>query len=492
MKQFNLSQALDNQLSGVAGIGLEDNDVVLNVDIERPVDEEGVPVDTADTPEAEIVDAQQEEAEVADTEDKLDTLQDTEESLEAIQADIARFAAKGGMTADVADVMHARINDVTSRAGISIESYLPSLEAYGGSANQYATTVSLEATIKESLKSFWKWITETVSKLWTKLKDFLIKIVSAARKLNVRAKAILEQTRKLTGNAKEAELKGGIATAAYVEGSTQTAAADNLATLAKSTLDVGPKAYAGFVAAAGAGTIEAALAIEKGEAKLDVGSIKKIYAGFGNAVTNTKVKSPNAGIPYLRGNPLFGGKAFVLSDASAINEGNLTGKVADGGFVSKFINSVGEVASTVRQLKADCIDISGGKSKAAKSVKVASVGDLQSIAARIVEATEVAHKYELNYVQRNTATDEIIKFAKSAATDAKEAETENVQAIKANGKLALVIWQSVGQIERVAVSTVVSQSKVGLEYVVACIKQYGGEAAPAKKEGEEPAKKDGE
>lgn len=487
----NLTQALNSQLAGVAGIGIEDNDVVLNVDIERPVDEEGVPVDTADTPEAEIVDAQQEEAEVADTEDKLETLQDTEESLEAIAADVARFAGKGGMTQDVADVMHARINDVTSRAGISIESYLPSLESYGGSANQYASTISLEATIKESLKTFWKWITETVSKLWTKLKDFLIKIVSAARKLNVRAKAILEQARKLKGNAKEAELKGGIATAAYVEGSTPTAAADNLATLAKATLDVGPKAYAGFVASAGAGTIEAALALGKGEAKLDVGAIKKIYADFGNAVTSTKVKSPNAGIPYLRGNPLFGGKAFVLSDASAVHEGNLTGKVADGGFISKFINSVDEVAKTVRQLKADCIDISGGKSKSAKSVKVASAGDLQSIAARIVEATEVAHKYELNYVQRNKATDEIIKFAKDASSEAKEAEQENVQAIKANGKLALVIWQSVGQIERVAVSTVVGQSKIALEYVVACMKLYDGAAEPAKKEGDE-GKKDGE
>lgn len=491
MKHLNLAQALNSQLAGVAGIGLEDNDVVLNVDIERPVDEEGVPVDTADTPEAEIVDAQQEEVAVADTEDKLDTLQDTEESLEAIQADIARFAAKGGMTQDVADVMHARINDVTARAGISIESFLPSLESYGGSANQYATTISLEATIKESLKTFWNWIVETVSKLWTKLKDFLIKITSAARKLGVRAKALKEQVGKLSGEAKEKELKGGIATAAYVDGGTPVNASQNIKSLAEAALKAGPGEYESFIAKATAGTAAAAAAIEKGEAKLDAVAIKSIFSkGFGGAVTSTKIKSPNAGIAYLKGNPLFGGKAFVLSDVSAVRAENFTGTVKDGNVVERFVNSVGEVASAMRQIKADYIDVSGGKAKAAKSIAVASTSDLSTIAGNIEAACNHAYEYEKNYVARNKATDEIVAFAKKAASDAKEAEQANVQAIKANGKLALAIWQSVGQIERVAISTVVAQSKVGLEYVVACIKQYGGAAAPA--EGDEPAKKDGE
>lgn len=487
MKQtLNFASALDAQLAGTVSVGLEDNDVVLNVDIERPVDEDGVPVDTADTPEAEIVEAQQTEAEVVETEDKLDQLQDTEESLESIQASIARFAAAGGMSRDVADVMHARIIDVTKHAGISIEAYMPSLEEYGGTANQYATTVSLEASIKESLKTFWKWIGETISKLWTKLKDFLISITSSARKLNVRAKAILEQARKAKGNATETELKGGIATSAYVDGGTQVAAADNLVNLAKATLDNGPKQYAGFVASAGAGTIEAALALGKGEAKLDAMAIKNIYIkGFGAAVTSTKVKSPNAGIAYLKGAPLFGGRSFVLSDIASIRNENFQSSAG----LEKFTSGVSEIAGALRQIRADCIDTSNGKAKANKSVKVGSPSDLQSIAARVVEATELAHKFELNYVQRNSAVDEITKFAKSAASDAKENEQENVAAIKANGKLALAIWQSIAQVERVGLSTVVSQSKVALEYVTASLKQYGaGEATSEADKGGEAGK----
>lgn len=496
MKQpMNFTQALNFQLGGVVGVGLEDNDVVLNVDIERPVDEEGVPLDTSDTPEAEIVDAQQDEAEVTDTEDKLETLQDTEESLESIRADIARFAAKGGMTQDVADVMHARIIDVTKRAGISIEAFLPSMEAYGGSANQYATTISLEATIKESLKTFWDWIVKTVSNLWTKLKDFLIKITSAARKLGVRAKALKEQAGKLSGEAKEKELKGGMATAAYVDGGTAVNASASIKSLAENSLKTGPGEYETFISKATAGTALAAAAIEKGEARLDAQAIKSIFSkGFGGAVTTTKIKSPNAGIAYLKGNALFGGKAFVLSDANTIRGENFTGAVKDGNMLERFMNSVGEVTSAMRQIKADCIDVSGGKAKANKSVPVASPSDLATIAGNIEAACNHAFEYEKNYVNRNKATDEIVAFAKKAATSAKEAEQSNVQAIKANGKLALAIWQSVGQIERVAVSTIVSQSKVGLEYVVACIKQYGG-AAEAPEGGDDKsgeAKKEGE
>lgn len=484
-KQLSLSQALDQQLSGFAGVGIEDNDVVLNVDIERPVDDEGVPVDTADTPEAELVDAQQEEAEVVETEDKLETLQDTEESLESIRADVARFASAGGMTQDVAGVMHARVLEVTARAGVSLEAYMPSLESYGGSANQYATTVSLENKVTDALRAFWKWISETVAKLWEQLKSWAVKVTSAARKLNVRAKALQKEVAKVNGDAK-GPIEGGVAKAVYVESGSIAQAAVNLEKLAQVCLDAAPNKFTAFSTSSAAGTFAAASELEKGAAKLDGRGIKEVYAAFGGAVTSTKIKSGNAGIAYLKGNPMLGGKAFALSDVAAIPDVNLTGDVKDGNFAEKFINSVDSVAKVVRAFKAEVVTVAGDKAKAAKEVDAASKSDMGSILSSVIGATDAAYKYEQSYAKRDAAAKEIVNFAASEAKAADKAEQANVQAIKANGKLALIIWQSVGQIERVALSAVVSQSKTYLEYVVASMKQYG--AAPAAEEG----KKEGE
>lgn len=489
-KQLSLSQALDQQLSGFAGVGIENNDVVLNVDIERPVDDEGVPVDTADTPEAELVDAQQEEAEVVETEDKLETLQDTEESLESIRADVARFASAGGMTQDVAGVMHSRVLEVTARAGVSLEAYMPSLESYGGSANQYATTVSLENKVTDALRAFWKWISETVAKLWEQLKSWAVKITSAVRKFNVRAKALLREVAKINGEAKEGGLEGGIAKAVYVESGTIAQAAVNLEKLAQVCLDAAPNKFTNFAASSSVGTFEAASELEKGAAKIDGRGIKEVFGGFAQAVTSTKIKSGNAGIAYLKGNPMLGGKAFALSDASAIPDVNLTGDVKDGSFIEKFINSVDSVAKVVRACKAEVVSTAGDKAKAAKEAPVASKADMKTILDAVIGATDAAYKYEQAYAKREAAAKEIVKYAADEAKAADKGEQANVQAIKANGKLALIIWQSVGQIERVALSAVASQSKTYLEYVTASMKQYGAEAPKAEGEGE--GKKEGE
>lgn len=483
MKQpISLSQALDQQLSGFAGLGLEDNDVVLNVDIERPVDDEGVPVDTADTPEAELVDAQQEEADVVETEDKLETLQDTEESLESIRADVARFTAAGGMSQDVAGVMHSRILEVTARAGVSLEAYMPSLESYGGSASQYQSTVSLENKVTDALRAFWKWISETVAKLWEQLKSWAVKITSAVRKFNVRAKALQKEVAKISGEAKEGGLEGGMAKAVYLESGTIPQAAINLEKLAQVCLDSAPNKFTNFAASSSVGTFEAASELEKGAAKLDGRSLKEVFVGFAGAVTSTKIKSGNAGIAYLKGNPMLGGKAFALSDVAAIPDVSLTGNVSDGNFAEKFINSVDSVAKVVRAFKAEIVTTAGDKAKAAKEAPVASVSDMKTIIDAIIGATDAAYKYEQAYAKRDAAAKEIVKYAADEAKAADKAEQANVQAIKANGKLALIIWQTVGLIERVALSAVASQSKTHLEYVVASMKQYGA-AAPAAEEG---------
>lgn len=473
-----LENQLNQQLNGFLNVGMEDNDVVLNVDIERPVDEDGVALDTSDAPEAELVDAQEEEAEVVETEDKLETLQDTEESLEGIRQSISRFSANGGMNQDVASVMHNHIEDIGRRAGISFNGLLPSTEAYGGSANQFATTVSLENKITEALKTFWNWIVTTVTKLWTKLKDWFIKITNVGTKLKTRAEAIKKSLSDVKGEAKEKELKSGAA--AYApESGTIAQAMGNVASLA--TVVLGHAEYDKFITGASAGTVKATENLEAG-GTIDGSGIKKVFAQYGSAVGKGTVKGPVAGVAYLKGNALLGGKSFVIPSVQMLDKVTLQGSVKDANFLDRFINSVAEVEKVIRQFKADVVKTS---TKEVKSVPVASVSELVTIVDAAIEAAKVVEAYKTNYAARDSATKAIVDEAKKHATASKEAEQKNTQAIKANAKLAVVIWQAVGQTERVALSAVVTQVKTGLDYVNACIKQYGGAAeAPAAGEDE--------
>lgn len=467
MQNHNIS--IEQQLANQFNIGLEDNDVVLNVDIERPVDEDGVPLDTTDAPEAEIVEAQAEEAEIVETEDKLENLQGAEESLEGIRQSIARFSANGGMNQEHATLVHNHIEDVGRRVGINLGTVLPSLENYGGTDNAWSTTVSLENKITESLKAFWKTIVTTVEKLWTKLKDWFVKMTNVGTKLHKRAVALKKVLSETKGEAKEKEIKSGAASYAPDSG-TIAQAMTNVVNLATAVL--GKSEYDRFIANASVGTIKATEVLEAG-GKLDANGIKRVFVQYAGAVTKTAVKGPVAGLTYYRGGSLLGGKAFVLPGVANIDKVALTGDVKDSNMLDRFIASTGEMEKVVRQFKADVVKVS---TKEVKSVPVASLSELNTIVDGAIQAAKVVESYKTNYAARDAATKAITDEAKKHVNAAKEAEQKNVTAIKANAKLALVIWQAVGNTERVVLSTVVSQVKTGLDYVNACIKQYGGEA----------------
>lgn len=471
MSQYNIS--IEQQLMGTLAIGAEDNDVVLNVDIERPVDEDGVPLDTSEAPEAELVEAQDAETDVVETEDKLDDLQDAEESLEGIRRSIARFSANGGMNQEHAMLVHNHIEDVGRRVGITYAGMLDSLESYGSSGNAWSTTVSLENKIVESLKAFWKTIVTTVEKLWTKLKDLLVKMTNVGTKLHKRAEALKKLIAETKGEAKEKEITSGASSYAPDSGTIAQAMA-NVVNLATNVL--GKSEYDKFVTSSAIGTIKATEALEAG-GKLDGSGIKRVFVQYANAVTKTSVKGPVAGLTYYRGGSLLGGKAFVLPGVNNIDNIALSGDVKDGNFYERFMADASELEKVIRQFKADVVKVS---TKEVKSVPVASLSELNTIVDSAIQAAKVVEAYKTNYAARDAATKAITDEAKKHVNSAKEAEQKNVTAIKANAKLAIVIWQAVGNTERVALTAVVSQVKTGLDYVNACIKQYG--AAPEAKE----------
>ena len=94
--------ALTKQLGIYSGVvSIEEQEINIELNIES--DEDGVPLDTTASPEAEMLDAGEDEAALDETTDAQEDLEEAHDALEALAISIEQYRLSGGMSPAIAE-----------------------------------------------------------------------------------------------------------------------------------------------------------------------------------------------------------------------------------------------------------------------------------------------------------------------------------------------------------------------------------------------------
>ena len=225
----------------VFGASKEDNDVVLNVDIER-ADEDGTPLDGGNTAEQSIVQAQDIESSIDNQESITDEMQEAQGALESFLVSVESFKANGAMTPAVAQAIYVGLDAITkSRFDITTEDYAaPSLESYSALTSE-AICISLEASIKEAAGSFLKSSVASIKETWNKTKGWIAEITDANQRLANRAKTLGSQVSGIKGKPKSDSVGEKFTKTVGIASGTPAQGAKNLEAFVKRALGAGTK-----------------------------------------------------------------------------------------------------------------------------------------------------------------------------------------------------------------------------------------------------------
>ena len=149
---------------------------------------------------AEVQDLAQEAADEEAGAEQLDSeAEKTGELAEAVEQDVA---AESVLDPTAAKFMRLAFKNIVGKEHANRT--LPATESWEGnrSAARESTRIALEG-IKDTLKSFWEAIKAQFKKVYNKVKDWMVKTFSAAKKLAERAKKIQQKANNTVGTIEE-------------------------------------------------------------------------------------------------------------------------------------------------------------------------------------------------------------------------------------------------------------------------------------------------
>ena len=166
----------------------------------------------------EIAEVQGLAQEAADAEEGAQKLDDeaekTEELAENVEADVA---AENILDPTAAKFLRLAFKNIVGAK--YADKKLPATESWSGTRSQAKenTRIALEG-IKDTLKSFWEAIKAQFKKVYNKVKSWIVKTFSAARKLKDRAEALQKRANDTVGTIEEKSFSFGQTKAIAVDG----------------------------------------------------------------------------------------------------------------------------------------------------------------------------------------------------------------------------------------------------------------------------------
>jgi len=186
-------------IDGSCGSDCEDVAVIENTD--------AVIVDTSDSAEEAVSDANQAEAEVDAVEEQKEELEEAATGLESIYDMMVAAQQNGGLSRQAAQMATIAVESYTHRCG-DAGPVMASLENFGGDSTRLrATSISLEQ-IGERIKQYWKVIWQFVINLKNKIWDFIKRVFSAAERLKQRGATLAKLQLSGAANKGTIEIKG--------------------------------------------------------------------------------------------------------------------------------------------------------------------------------------------------------------------------------------------------------------------------------------------
>lgn len=338
----------------VFGVSKEDNDVVLNIDIER--DEDGAAVDTQNTAEASMLEAQEIGNEVAESDGVADEIGEAQGSLESLMVAVENFKVNGAMTPAVATAIYAGLDAITStRFGITTEDYaVATLESFTSKTSE-DICISLEADIAMAVGEFASSGLDAVKNVFSNITKWYEVNITTIGRLTARAKVIEKAASKLQGAPKSAEPLDRFANSVGVSSGTVAQAAKNLAQYTNTAL-VGGKAPLNEL------IVDNILSKEDAD---ESKAIRTIGAYLGKMATNKQLPGKFAGFSYPQLNP----NSTLIQAISALgsvkpikNTGGKAPAPASPDEIRQIVASVNQTLGIISAHKADV----KGRNKAAE------------------------------------------------------------------------------------------------------------------------------
>lgn len=172
----------------------------------------------ADSMEDGLIETQATATDVANTEEAVEELEEVKAGLESIVSELEIAVRDGGLNAQAAQFLQLGVEAYTVRLGMETR-MIPSLESFGGTTEKLvATKISMES-IKETIRNIWEAILRTIRRIRAMLKNFFIRVFSAAPKVRARAEQIKKAAQAATGQAASANINAGGAGSALALGS---------------------------------------------------------------------------------------------------------------------------------------------------------------------------------------------------------------------------------------------------------------------------------
>lgn len=197
-------------LAAMLSTGIE-NDEARPTDAPA-VDENGNPVATEPTPEAEpaveiaedteaaavaeVADGAEEVAEVVDV---VEELNEASEGLESLYIDIAAARKDGGLSAQAFRGYNAAVEAYAGRVGMIVAT--PAVESFGGATSRIHATASLESGVVDKIKEIVKKIIEAIKAAFRKVGDWFRKVALGAERMAERAKSLKKKAAGMKNNA---------------------------------------------------------------------------------------------------------------------------------------------------------------------------------------------------------------------------------------------------------------------------------------------------
>lgn len=180
------------------------DDVVDEQELPAVVSADDVIVDTTDSVENAIAEADDAEEAVDENIEQSEELEEAAEGLESIRDLMIEAQQRGGLSLQAARMANIAVESYAARIGIQ-SAIMPSMESFGGSSTRLrATNLSVES-IGDWIKKAWETLKAIVVKIATNIYNYFEKLFNASKALERRAEKL--KNFKASGKPKEATIK---------------------------------------------------------------------------------------------------------------------------------------------------------------------------------------------------------------------------------------------------------------------------------------------
>ena len=207
----SLARALNTTTS------MEDVDVDINIG-EDVMEDEILDVDGAavspvapatDEPiiEAQETELQSDNVEIVAADDEIEEADGDVETLESIQLVLQNSLANEGVGLSIVsyEMLNINMDHIYRKYGISSALVMPSMEAFGGD-QKAQTVVSLEK-VSDTLKTIGESAKEMLKKLWFKVKQFIVNLLTLNLSIQKRVNAVEAKAKEVGDDSKRGEIK---------------------------------------------------------------------------------------------------------------------------------------------------------------------------------------------------------------------------------------------------------------------------------------------